>query len=219
MGRRRNAWVVILLLAAGCAGGEAVGGGGGADGGPTGGDGSPPDLARPAPDTGEEGPTGPGPTCFEGLTCLVDLKNWRGGGLPERSDCLVGMGSGEMDGVDAVLGCVDAFCTAEFEAFEEGGDLELGALYLCIMERCAEPAASCIGGHGQDDCGDALWCLAGCNPFAQLCTTGCLESTSPDQAEKTGRFLQCVFDACALEDLGSTCDVPTACALKCPEVL
>lgn len=67
--------------------------------------------------------------------------------------------------------------------------------------------------------GDALWCLAGCNPYAQGCTTACISETSQAQAEKTGRFLQCVLDVCPLAEVGTTCDVPTACVLKCPEVI
>lgn len=217
----RNRFCALTLIIAtmvGCSSGVAYNGGG-ADT-----EDEPDDVAAAidsggtteiAPDT----PTGEGPTCFEALTCLVDLKNWSGGEvIPSESDCLDDIDDQEMGDVDALLSCVDAKCSEEFVAFEGGGDLELGALYLCIMEDCAESAAVCIGGQGEDDCSDALWCLAGCNPYAQGCTTGCIAETSQTQAEKTGKFLQCVLDVCPLADFQMSC-VPASCALKCPELI
>jgi hypothetical protein len=209
---------LALLVLAGCSSGDAAGGGGpdvpGAEE-----DAAAPLDTRAQPDVAPDTPPGTGPTCYEALTCLVDLKNWSGGEvLPSESDCLEGIGDLEMGDVDAVLGCVDSQCADAFVAFEAGGDLELGALYLCLINNCAIPASTCIGGQGQDDCGEALWCLAGCDPFNQGCTTSCIAETSQPQAEKTGKFLQCVLDACPLEDFEMDC-VPTSCALKCPEVI
>ncbi|MFH1531501.1 MAG: hypothetical protein ABIK09_12305 [Pseudomonadota bacterium] len=208
---------LALVTLAACSTGDPAGGGdpdlsGSAEDTPAGAE----DTALPevAPDT----PPGPGPTCYEALTCLVDLKNWTGGPPPSESDCLQGIDDQEMGDVDALLGCLDTQCAGEFVAFEEGGDLELGALYLCLINHCAEPASVCIGGQGEDSCGDALWCLAGCNPYAQGCTTSCIAQTSQAQAEKTGKFLQCVLDVCPLAEFEMDC-VPASCALKCPEVI
>ncbi len=215
---RNRGWLLILALlaTASCSSGDAAGGGADIAGDI---DDSGSGAETAAPDTAPELPAVTGPTCFEALTCLVDMKNWQGGPIPSESDCLQAIDDEEMGDVDALLGCMDTQCTDEFTAFDSGGDLELGALYLCIIERCAEPTAICIGGQGEDDCGDALWCLAGCNPYAQGCTTACISETSQAQAEKTGRFLQCVLDVCPLAEVGTTCDVPTACALKCPEII
>ncbi len=159
-----------------------------------------------------------GPTCHEALICLVNLKNWNGGPVPTQSDCLVDINHEEMDDVDGVLSCIEAQCSAEFEAFDLGGQAELGALTLCLVEHCAEPYALCAGGQGDDDCGDALWCLAGCNPLDPDCTSGCIAGTSQDQAAKTGKFLNCVLDKCPLDNFEVSC-VPTTCALLCPEVI
>ncbi len=215
----RNLTCALALAAlASCSNGDAAGSGNLDVGGGSEDTNAAADTAG-APDAAPDTPAGIGPTCYEALTCLVDLKNWAGGPVqPSESDCLEGIADLEMGDVDSVLVCMESQCADEFVAFEDGGDLELGALYLCLIDNCAEPAATCIGGQGEDDCGDALWCLAGCDPFNQGCTTGCISETSQSQAEKTGKFLQCVLDVCPLEDFEMDC-VPTSCALKCPEVI
>ncbi len=214
---RNLLYALALIALAGCSNGDVAGGGPGIV------DGSEDMAASDAGEITERVPdtsTGEGPSCYEALTCLVDLKNWHGGPVgPSESDCLEGISDTEMDDVDAYLGCVEARCSAEFVAFEAGGDAELDILYLCVMEKCAETTALCIGGQGQADCGDAIWCLADCDPYMYNCTTACIAETSEAQAEKTGKFLQCVLDVCPLAEVGTTCDVPTACALKCPEVI
>lgn len=215
----RNLLCALALIAlTGCSNGDAAGGEG--PDVPTGTEDTAAALDTPGnTDLSPDTLPGDGPTCYEALTCLVNLKNWSGGeAIPSESDCLAGIGDVEMGDVDGVLGCVDTQCADEFIAFEDGGDLELGALYLCLINRCALPTSVCIGGQGEDDCGEALWCLAGCDPFNQGCTTACIADTSQAQAEKTGKFLECVLDACPLEDFDMDC-VPTSCALKCPEVI
>ncbi len=158
-----------------------------------------------------------GPTCYEGLHCLVDMKTWSPGKPIPQGGCLEGISDAEMTQVDDLLSCVDSKCTAEFEAFDKGGAGELALLYVCIIEKCSSAAAICIGGQGDKDCGDALYCMSACSPLDQECTIPCLAATSEAQSEKTGKFLDCVFKSCALESL-PTCDIPTACVLKCPEL-
>jgi hypothetical protein len=119
--------------------------------------------------------------------------------------------------VDALLACVDEKCKAEFDAFDQGGAGELGLLYLCLIEKCSSPAAVCIGGEGTGDCGEALYCMSACSPLDQGCTVPCLQATSEEQSQKTGKFLQCVFETCTLQTL-PVCDIPTSCVLKCPEL-
>jgi hypothetical protein len=159
-----------------------------------------------------------GPTCAEGLQCLVDLKNWEPGQPLDQGACLEGISDGEMEQVDGLLTCVDDNCIAEFEAFEDGGDTELAALYLCMIDKCATDISVCIGGQGEENCADAIFCLSACNPLDMICTIPCLENTTEEQSEKAGKFLQCALDDCGGMEQLPACDISMACGLKCPEL-
>lgn len=159
----------------------------------------------------------PGPTCYQGLSCLVEQKQWSPGDPIPQGDCLENMSDGEMTQVDAVLACVDLKCLAEYDAwYASGGAADLSALYLCLVEKCPASTAVCAGGHGDKDCGDALYCMAACPPLDQSCTVPCLEQTSEAQSVKTGAFLECVFAACTLSEIPAC--IPNSCVLKCPEL-
>jgi len=159
-----------------------------------------------------------GPTCAESLQCLVDMKNWQPGEPFDQGACLEGINDGEMEQVDDLLSCVDEKCVAEFEAFEDGGDAELATLYLCMIDNCATPISVCIGGHGEESCADAIFCLSACNPLDVTCTIPCLEGTDEVHSEKAGKFLQCALDDCGGMEALPACDISMACGLKCPEL-
>lgn len=160
-----------------------------------------------------------GPACHEALTCLVDMKNWQPG-MPLSSDeCMAGINDLEMQQADDLLNCVDEKCVDEFDAWDNGGQVELAMLYLCMIDNCPQENTVCIGGHGEDDCGDAVMCLTACpDPMDTGCTVPCLESTTEEHSVKAGKFLKCVMDACGgMEELPA-CDIPLSCGLKCPEL-
>ncbi|MBM4352402.1 MAG: hypothetical protein FJ109_01180 [Deltaproteobacteria bacterium] len=170
-----------------------------------------------APDTASE-EVFAGPTCYEGLQCLVDMKTWTPGKPIPQGGCLEGISESEMAQVDDLMGCVGDHCKAEFEAFDQGGAAQLSLLYVCLIEKCALPTAVCIGGHGDKNCADALYCMAACPPLDQGCTIPCLQPTSVAQSQKTGKFLDCVFQECTLQTL-SGCDAMTSCAVfNCMEL-
>lgn len=176
-------------------------------------------MADVAPEEVEAEVEGPaGPTCAESLQCLVDLKNWEPGKPLDQGACLEGISDDEMEQVDGLLSCVDTNCLAEFEAFDGGGDTELTALYLCMIDKCATSISVCIGGQGEDNCADAIFCLNGCNPVDMTCTIPCLEDTDEEQSLKAGKFLQCALDACGGMEQLPACDIPMSCGLKCPEL-
>lgn len=167
-----------------------------------------------------------GPTCYDALYCLMDLKNWTPGKPTTATDCTKNISVYEMGQIDALLSCVDASCVKEFEAWEEGGSTELALLYACMIDFCSEPAAVCIGGHGEVDCGEAIKCLMGCSPLDTDCTIPCLKNTSQnidhpelDHSVKTGKTLDCVLKECGGMEKLPACDYPTKCVLKCPEFL
>jgi hypothetical protein len=175
-----------------------------------------PDLATVPeiiPETNE-----PGPTCYEGLQCLIDMKNWQPGMPLDEGECLEGISDTEMGEVDVLLTCVDEQCLTEFEAFENGGTAQLAALYLCEIDNCTEQSSVCIGGQGEDNCSDAVMCLTACGPADMDCIVPCLENTTHEQSVKTGKFLKCIIDDCGGLKQVPECDYPLSCGLKCPEL-
>ena len=155
-----------------------------------------------------------GKNCYEALTCLTEYKEWTPGTSLPETPCLEGIEEPEMIQVDGVNGCMHQQCNDEFEAWKAGGAGDESLLYLCLIEKCSDPSAVCIGGQGEDTCADALKCMAKCQPLDQECTVPCLVETSDYQSEKTGKFLECVFASCALSDLGNCSDVQTDCAME-----
>ena len=160
-----------------------------------------------APDAGAS------PTCFEALNCLLEKKQWTPGKAPPKDgSCMAGMVDDEAMQSDALVGCVQTTCKTEFDAWDKGGAGQLNSLYGCMIEKCAEPLATCVGGEGDKNCADAVKCLQACPPLDKECTVPCMRPTSAYQSKKTGKLLACVFQKCTLATL-TTCPIDQSCAI------
>lgn len=158
---------------------------------------------------------GGSPTCFEALDCLLKKKLWKPGDtLPTTGDCMSGIEDSEAMEADALLGCVKTACKTEFDAFYEGTQAQLPALYACMIEQCSKPIAVCVGGEGKATCVESLQCMQKCTPLDDTCTLPCLKSTTPYQSQKTGGVLECIFKDCKLATL-SLCPVLQTCGAQC----
>ena len=174
-------------------------------------DGGPVDAG--APDAGPTDTAAKGATCYEALNCLLEKKQWRPGKPPPKDGtCMAGMVDEEAMQSDALVGCVQTACKAEFDAWDTAGATKLDQLFGCMIEKCTEPLATCVGGEGQKSCADAVKCLQACPPLDKTCTVPCMQPTSPYQSTKTGKLLACFFKTCTLATL-ATCAKDQNCAI------
>ena len=63
-----------------------------------------------------------GATCYAALNCLLEKKQWRPGKAPPKDGtCMAGMEDEETMQSDALVGCVQTACKAQFDAWDSGG--------------------------------------------------------------------------------------------------
>ena len=155
------------------------------------------------------------PSCHVALACLLKQKLWKPGQpVPKTGDCMAGVEDDQAMEIDALLGCVKTTCKSEFDAFYDGTEAQLPALYGCMIERCSQSLSECVGGEGKANCLESLQCMQKCSPLDEACTLPCLKNSTPYQSKKLGGVLACIFKDCTLSGL-ATCGVLQSCGAQC----
>ena len=136
-------------------------------------------------------------------------------------ECIGGQGEGDcaetllcMDGCNET----DFSCTMDCitNASPDAATQLLDAM-TCEGDACMLGLVECMGGGGEETCGQAFTCILGCTGMtSESCLFSCVGDTSPEGAANLVAFFECAINTCG--NLDGWCDEIVNCFPECPDM-